>query len=336
MPKKSISAAAATLAAVPVALSLLAPAVGRTTSAPARAAATRSGRSSARAKEFSIPMTSLRAWADRVVVTLNNVQIEGNSKVHKIDADCELHFGAHTPAFQGDPDGLVLEPMNVCVQPFTGKTEQRDSDWTTFAAGLKGTSVIVTGVPRIWPEHLSGGGESNPDHAVELHPLTSLTSGGTMHDFAANIFAGEYKGGVGEGTALGILGRTTVTVAKNGNSANVAFRSGTIGNFTTITIDIDRASITGDGSGSFRMNAEVALDDGTTVPVRTVTVAGSPINTTIAKIRSGSRARVDLEALVLFSLSPETLLEAANKSTGSAVSVERPIQLILFGTPDDQ
>src|SRR4051812_47750151 len=340
MPKKRTSAAAA-VAAIPVALSLLAPAVrstavGTAGGTAASGAARRSWRAAARAKEFSIPMTNLRTWADKVLVTLNNVQIEGNSKVHKIDADCELHFGAHTPAFQGDPDGLVLEPMNVCVQPFTGKTEQSDKDWTGFATGLKGSTVTVTGVPRIWPEHLSGGGDSNPDHAVELHPLTSLTFNGTTHDFAPNIFAGEYKGGVGEETALKILGRTTVTVAKNGASANIAFTGGTIGNFTIITIDIDRSSIAGDGSGSLRMNADVALDDGTTVPVSVVTVAGSPITATLTKARSGSRARIELEALVLFSLSPETLLAAANKSTGAAVTVDRPIQLILYGTPDDQ
>ena len=49
-----------------------------------------------------------------------------------------------------------------------------------------------------------------------------------------------------------------------------------------------------------------------------------------------SRARIDLEALVLFSLSPEALLEAANKSTGAAVPVDRAIQLILYGSPEDQ
>ena len=41
-----------------------------------------------------------------------------HSNVHPLEDDCEMHFGAHSDAFQGDPDGLVLEPMNVCVQPF--------------------------------------------------------------------------------------------------------------------------------------------------------------------------------------------------------------------------
>jgi hypothetical protein len=44
-----------------------------------------------------------------------------------------------------------------------------------------------------------------------------------------------------------------------------------------------------------------------------------------------------MEALVLFSLSPESLVEAATKSSnGRAVMVDRPVQLILYGTPDEQ
>jgi hypothetical protein len=98
----------------------------------------------------------------------------------------------------------------------------------------------------------------------------------------------------------------------------------------------DRASITGDGAGSFRMNGEVAVDASSVVPVRLVSVKGSLINETVSRARSGSTGPLTLEALVLFSLSPEALLDAANKSTGAPVSVDRPLQLILYGTPDDQ
>ena len=41
-----------------------------------------------------------------------------------------------------------------------------------------------------------------------------------------------------------------------------------------------------------------------------------------------------LEALVLFSLSPEALLEAARRNTGERVEVEGPIQLIVYGVPE--
>ena len=134
-------------------------------------------------------------------VTLNNVHIEGHSPVHAIASDCEMHFGAHATTFQGSPDGLVLEPMNVCVQPFPGQSEQSNSDWTTFGNGLLNSTVSATGVPRIWPEHLNGGTASNPDHAVELHPLASITSSGATTDFT-DVFAGAYRGGVGQTTAF--------------------------------------------------------------------------------------------------------------------------------------
>ena len=329
------------VAAIPVALGLLAPALDRADSSAPRnatavAAARRPGVRAPAVKEFSIPLANLRSWAGSVVVTLNNVEIEGRSRVHNLEDDCEMHFGAHATAFQGNPDGLVLEPMNVCVQPFPGKTAQSDADWTAFGDQIVGSSIAASGVPRIWPEHLSGGSASNPDHAVELHPLTAVTFGGRSVDFAPNIFAGEYRGGVGEETALAIVQRTTVSVTRSGGSVDIAFGGGRIGNFTTLQLAITRSSIEGDGAGSFRMDGEVVVDDSTTVPVRVVTIKGSSINDVVSRMRTSSRTTFDLEALVLFSLSPKSLLDAANRSTGQVVRVERPLQLILYGTPDDQ
>src|SRR6266850_4451836 len=114
--------ALAVASVLPAALSPSAPAGPPT-------AATRPAAKAAKApaaKEFSIPINNLSDWANTVVVTVNGARIEGHSKVHPLDSDCELHFGAHSTNFQGDPDGLVLEPMNVCVAPFPGKTEQNN------------------------------------------------------------------------------------------------------------------------------------------------------------------------------------------------------------------
>jgi hypothetical protein len=337
------STLAAAAAALPLAVSLIPSGAGPApTAAPAaqppeavRSAAAPRGR--AAPKEFGIPLGNLRDWAGSVVVTVDDVTVEGSSNVHKAEADCEIHLGAHTPDFRGDPDGLVLEPMNACVEPFPGKSEQKNSDWINFAKSLKGTTVTVAGVPRIWPEHLSGGGASNPDHAVELHPLTAVVSAGKTFDFAPNVFAGEYRGGVGEETADSIVRRTTVSVTRNGDDVEVSFSGGRIGNFTVLDIVIYRDSIAGDGAGSFRMDGEVVVDEETAVPVRIVTVKGSDVNAEMERIKSRRRARVSMpEALVLLSLSPRALLDAAQRSNGEPVAVERPLQLILYGTPDSE
>lgn len=288
-------------------------------------------------QEFSISLRNLRDWAAAVEVTLVGIHVEGNSDVHPPNKDCEIHLGGHASSFQGEPNGLVLEPMNACAQPFPGQTVQKDSDWKSFADGLRGLTVTASGVPRIWPEHLNGRESvSNPHHAVELHPLTSLVSAGRTFDFADDIFASEnFSAEIQPDTASAIIRQTAVTVTRNGDSAEINFR-GKTGNFAVIDLVIDRASITSDGAGSFRMNGEVAVDDSTAIPIRIVTVKGSPINDEIQKMKTRRRTQIGMTALVLFSLSPESLLEAANQSNGNDVTVDRPIQLILFGPPSSE
>jgi hypothetical protein len=291
--------------------------------------------------EFSVPLGNLRDWAGKAVATLDSVHIKGHSVVHKLDKDCEIHFGADTPAFRGNPEGLVLEPMNACVEPFPGKDVQNDDDWTAFGDQITNKTVTAAGVPRIWPEHLTGGGApSNPNHAVELHPLTTIGFDGQTVDFSPDIFAGEFRGGVHEPSAFSLLRNTAVTVARSGDSADISFAlngPGNIGNFTVLDVVIERASIKDDGAGNFRMNGEVFVDESNAVPVRILTVRGSPVNEDIQRIRSGHSARVPMPgALVLFSLSPESLVAAADRSGGDPVEVERPIQLILYGVSESE
>src|SRR5436309_605019 len=91
---------AAVAAILPLAVSMIpsrTPSAQPTVSVARLAAAT---------KEFSVPLGNLRDWARTVVVTLDDVSVEGHSNVHPLDNDCEIHLGAHTPAFRGEPDGL--------------------------------------------------------------------------------------------------------------------------------------------------------------------------------------------------------------------------------------
>jgi len=288
-------------------------------------------------RDFSIGVSNLNSFAATVAVTLGGIKIEGHSGVHAPDADCEMHFGAHAPSFQANPSGMVLEPMNVCQEPLpTGAT------WPAFGDSLvAGAPLSATGVARIWPEHLNGGGASNPDHAFELHPLLSIAQPGVAPlDLSKNVFAGDYHGGVSTESALKILQTTSVSVARNGGMADIQFRSGgAVGNFTTLDLSIDRASISADTGGSYRMNGEVLVDGDSTVQVRVVSAVGTAINDAVGRMKSagGDRAPIQ-DALVLFSISPEALQTAFNRSQGPSdqVDLDRPIQLILFGTKDDR
>src|SRR5947209_5823731 len=106
---------------------------------------------SAAARTFVLPLDFLKTSSDRVTISLN-VTITGHSKVHPVKSDCEMHFGATTPAFDGDPSGLVLEPMNLCAETIP---RELGSSWIEFADALGKSGIVkVDVVPRMWSEHL--------------------------------------------------------------------------------------------------------------------------------------------------------------------------------------
>lgn len=286
-------------------------------------------------KEFSIPMSDLKAWADNPVAVLQ-VKIAGHSAIHPVQNDCEMHLGGSVIGYQGQPDGWVLEPMNECDEPFPGTTTYTKAAWLHFGDSLVGKTATATGIIRIWPEHLTSSGASNPAHALELHPLLAISSGSANYSFSKLVFDPEgFTGGVSAGTASSILTHTTVTVTQSEDMANINFVSGTIGNFTTLSVRAnfqDASNI----DGSYRMNGAVILDAGQEVAVKLLTCKGTPINDTIAGLIKQHKTSAQYDFLVLFSLDPVALYDAASQSHGDPVDVKEPIQLIIYGEGQDE
>jgi len=285
-------------------------------------------------RTFSIPFADLQAWSNSITISLENVTILGRSGVHPVADDCEMHFGARVEGYDGTPPGWVLEPMNVCVELFPGKKKYMKSDWLTFGDSIVNKKVTAIGVPRIWPEHLVGGNEtSNPNHAVELHPLTKLVVGQRSFDFSKQVFAPDgFSGGLSEATALKLLDpdETEVTVTRSGDNVEIDLDAGRIGNFTTLSVTLLGDNIDERPDG-YRLGGRVAVAKGKSATVAIVAAAGSAAFTLVKEFKSSGRAtiRVD-DALVLFSLNPKALVEAA-RNDARDVKVENPIQLILYG-----
>jgi hypothetical protein len=226
--------------------------------------------------------------------------------------------------------------MNLCITPFPGKAVQSNKDWEDFGKSLKGAKVRAEGVPRIWPEHLVGGAESNPNHAVELHPLTKLQQGTRVFDFTSYIYAPDgFEGGVGAETASRILTDIEVSVIEKDGMVEVSVEVGRIGNFTTVSLAIVPDSIV-EAGGGHRMNGEVNLGRKQKIPVRLVTVAGTDIDKAVARSKGKKGRRLAFDALVLFSLSSEALYAAAKESRGQEVTVQTPLQLIVYGLAEPE
>jgi hypothetical protein len=245
-----------------------------------------------------------------------------------------VHFGARVEAFSGDPPGWVLEPMNVCIEPFPGKTKRIKNDWLAFARSLVNKKVTAIGVPRIWPEHLVGGNEtSNPNHAVELHPLTKIVIGRRSVDFSKLVYAPDgFNGGLSEATAMKILDpdQTEVTVNRSGDDVEINLQAGRIGNFTTLSLTLSADGIEEHEDG-YRLNGAVPVTKGQSHPVTVVAPTGSAAYKVISQFKSSGCASVSVDdALVLLSLNPKALVEAVRGGANDA-KVDNPIQFILYG-----
>lgn len=70
-------------------------------------------------------------------------------------------------------------------------------------------------------------------------------------------------------------------------------------------------------------------------PVTVATVAGTEIDKEIAALKQRKRRYTRIEGLVLFSLNPAKLYEAAQKGNGQRVPVKEPVQLILYGKSEE-
>ena len=290
-------------------------------------------------RPFSVPLQDLKRWSAHVTVEVD-AKITGHSKVHDEAKDCEMHLGAQVKGYRGKPEGWVVEPMNLCLESMPQKGIETRKDWESLGDSLKGASVRLDGVVRLWPEHLEANPkdiDSNPAHATELHPLTKITrSGGSKLDFSSFIYPPGKLVGVKAKTAAAMLEETVVQVKEHDGTVDIDFKSiPFIGNFAQVDLSITPSTIT-EIEGSYAMEGFASADGKPPKAVRLVTVAGSQVNHAISKIKKNREKAVDFEALVLFSLNPVTLYEAAAKSDGNAIEVSTPIQLIIYGPIDTE
>jgi len=137
-------------------------------------------------------------------------------------------------------------------------------------------------------------------------------------------------------TANRIVRETEVSVRPSGDMVHVEFqRPGIIGNFAKLRLRVLKATVQ-KVTGGHEARGEVVLSP-QNVPVHLFSIAGTAIDTDIAGMHGGSGKSQPLRALVLFSLSPDALLAAAQGAASDSdphdesVEVEDPLLLILIG-----
>lgn len=134
--------------------------------------------------ELQLRESLLQAQRDRITATVTAVVDHIGEAAHSLEDDCDLHVALRSRdvrvAFIGEVKNACSEKPPGTIRAFWS---QRISEET------HGRAVPVTGVFRIWLEHPPSGGtvqteaervpwygNSNPDHQVELHPITRIGS----------------------------------------------------------------------------------------------------------------------------------------------------------------
>ncbi len=134
--------------------------------------------------ELQLRETLLQAQRDRVTATITAVVDHIGTSAHPISDDCDLHVPLRSREINIP---FIGEVKNACSEIPPGASQAHWSD--RIYEETHGRAVTVTGAFRIWLEHPPAGtavqteadrvpwyANSNPDHQVELHPVTQIGS----------------------------------------------------------------------------------------------------------------------------------------------------------------
>ncbi len=179
---------------------------------------------------FSSPLQAAELWlreslvkerSQEILTSIEAVPVHIGEKAHPISQDCDLHVPIRSEDIKVP---MLGEIKNACSMPEGAKSTY----WTEELRPLENKAVKAEGVFRVWLEHppedegerqcecdeLPEYDSSNPDHMVELHPLTRLDNQSFLdHVKAIKKGANQYEGSQGKRLAS-TLERKKITIQK--------------------------------------------------------------------------------------------------------------------------
>jgi hypothetical protein len=285
-----------------------------------------------------------------------------HSGVHGLAADCELHVAAKLAnnRLVGAPRGIVVEPPNVCKRrvPQVAQTGAISSAWTQyFDDHVKNTSCTVTGFPRIFTEHSTGGtvggtGGSNPDHVVEVHPVTQLSCDGSTIDFVPliQIFPGMRR--ISDGSARACIEERKLSVRQRGSGDQIRYEffeegakgaGGRCGNFVAVDAHIGKDYLRELSNGADHVAlAQVWVGESGPFPLKLYTFKGTPVDDAVAGLLANPDENAQLELSVHGVLTYDyfTIAQAVQDENFQWLpaselkeykAIRAPLSLVVFG-----
>jgi len=288
-----------------------------------------------------------------------SLKLGDHSAVHDLGSDCELHVAGRFPNGRiiGNPAGVVVEPPNVCKArlPQIPQNGSIKTAWSGYFDGnVTGKTCEVTGFPRIFTEHSSGGeaGSSNPDLVVEIHPTVGLDCGGGNLDFLSLLKAYSGMRQISAKSTVACLDERQLFVRQRGSGSSIRYeflekgakgQNGTCGNFVVVDAHIGKEYLRALSNGGDHVAlAQVWVGDSGSFPLKVYTYKGTPEDDKIAQLMADPDETKTLEMQLhgLFTYDYFTIVQTVQDSSWHWLSasdlhdykeIPRPLSLVVFG-----
>lgn len=214
-----------------------------------------------------------------------------HSAVHKLQDDCEMHAAA-TPQnlTAGSPNDFVVEPPNVCKNA-PSVVGANGSDWGAIFDSFNGQTCQITGFPRIFTEHASGSsGASNPNHVLEIHPVTGLTCNGQHLSFGSLIKVYPGMRAIAPSTTEACINQRQLFVRFDVDQQQYVFREagGRCGNFAIIEVQNVLTSTIRSVGGGHSAIARVSPDGQSLTTLKIYTLSPSADDSWLSQLTPNS------------------------------------------------
>lgn len=295
-----------------------------------------------------------------------DLRLGERSNVHTLENDCEIHVAAKVPGNRklANPSAIVIEPPNVCKRrvPQISQTGSIATAWRNYFDDVRDDTCKVTGFPRIFSEHAAGGGTtgSNPDHVLELHPVTGLECNGTAINFVEILRYYPGMRAITPNSASACLDQRRLWVRQRGGTADdprYEFKEagakgsgGRCGNFIIVDAYISKEYLRRLANDDHTALARVWIGDSGPFALKVYTYATTPVNERIAALMQepDDDASIELKLHGMLTYDYFTIIRSLQRWSESAQDwewlprtdlqawqeVPNPLSLVVFGIVD--
>ena len=276
----------------------------------------------------------------RVIVTRVRLSV-APARVKSIAIETASTIERKVP--QPAPESALLsaEPP-VCWRASHGAA-YRGKTWPrVFDQFVMNRDCVVTGFPRIFTEHASGGDEgANPNHVFEIHPATRIKCGDQTISFESYITVFPGMRAIKPASANDCVRTRTISMRhREGRFEFTEDGGARCGNFAIVEVGYVEPEWIQKISGGHSAIARVSLDGSSRTTLKIYTIDGSDADKWLSRVKENGQGddRVYLHGMLTYDYF--AFVRTVRTRGGEWIDpsewtrVRFPLAFLVFGMPD--